>query len=256
MLVVFDVHHFFLLRESFWFLLKKWLVWVPEIGHGSGLLIWLIPHVDSAHPRAVWHPGLFSFFICLLTVSVVHAGLLIITKIWITPRMVLRYIGLWFLVQENAITLRQLAAAFGFVASDTFSFGTEAGVWGATCMCRSWELYWLYVHQQWLWSTALNGPFGLKWFVQVSWWLLRGLQLLAAVVSHCGTYIRITLQNIYKSLCMCNVNVAFEISMRGQQLSHRRRPRGFNIHQSGIWIIMDNWNQKVAYGVTLVSNVT
>lgn len=39
---------------------------------------------------------------------------------------------------------------------------------------------------------------------------LRGLQLLAAVVSHCGTYIRITLQNVYKPLCMCSVNVACE----------------------------------------------
>lgn len=101
---------------------------MPEIGHGSGLLLWLIAHVDSAHPRAVWCPGLLSFLSCLLPVSVVPAGLLVITKIWITPRTVLRRISLWFLVQENAITLRQLAAAFGFVASDTFSFGTEAGV--------------------------------------------------------------------------------------------------------------------------------
>lgn len=101
---------------------------MAEIGHRSGLLIWLVPHVDSAHPRAVWHPGLLSFLICLLSVSVVPAGLLIITKIWITPRAVLRCLSLWFLVQENAVTLRQLAAAFGFVASDTFSFGTEAGV--------------------------------------------------------------------------------------------------------------------------------
>lgn len=99
---------------------------MPETGQGRGLLVWLIPHVDSAHPRAVWNPGLFS--IGLLSDSVLPAGLLVITKIWVTPRTVLRYIGLWFLVQENAITLRQLAAAFGLVASDTFSFGTEAGV--------------------------------------------------------------------------------------------------------------------------------
>lgn len=78
-------------------------------------------------------------------------------------------------------------------------------------MCRRrGELYWLYVHQQWLWSTAVNGPFGLKWFVQVVYRPLRGVQLLAAVVSHCGTHIRITLQNVYKSLHMSNVNVALE----------------------------------------------
>lgn len=78
--------------------------------------------------------------------------------------MVLRYvIKLWFLVKENAIALRQLATAFGFVAGNPFSFGTEAGVWWARCRSRrSGDRYWLYVHQQWLWSTAVNRPFDLK----------------------------------------------------------------------------------------------
>lgn len=101
---------------------------MPESGQGRGLLIWLVPHVDPAHPGAVWHPGLWSFSIGLLSVSVLPAGLLVITKIRVTPRTVLGCISLWFLVQENAITLRQLAAALGLVASDTLSFGSEAGV--------------------------------------------------------------------------------------------------------------------------------
>lgn len=138
-------------------------------GSGSGRLIWVSPHVNSAHSRAVWYPWLWSIFICFLSASTLPAGLLIITNIWITPRTVLRYvINLWFLVQENAIALRQLAAAFGFVAGDALSFGSEAGFFRITGRRRgSGERHWLYIHQQRLWSAAASGSFDLKRSVQV-----------------------------------------------------------------------------------------